>query len=166
MRKIRTIRAVAIIGAAYLDLLLRDVITTRLLPDHKLMTELFENRGPLQDFGSRIQVAYALRVCGRAAYKDLRIIKDIRNAFAHSAEPMDFSHKDVTKLCDDLWYPKKIAVLKEPEPHTPREKYIRAIYLLASFFFQDMTRWKRSVGRDPLASPVINLMASGPTNGT
>ena len=99
--------------------MLRDVIAARLLPDDQLMTELFENRGPLQEFGSRIQIALALGVCGFAAHHDLRIIKDARNAFAHSAEAMDFSHQDVARLCDTLWYPKIISVMKRPDPALP-----------------------------------------------
>jgi hypothetical protein len=99
----QTDRGVAIIGAAYVDLVLRDAITAKLVPDDKLMQVLFENRGPLQDFGARIQVTYALRACGRAAYDDLKIIKDIRNAFAHSAEAIDFNRQDIARLCANLW---------------------------------------------------------------
>jgi len=47
----QTDRGVAIIGAAYVDLVLRDVIAARLIRDDELMGLLFENRGPLQDFG-------------------------------------------------------------------------------------------------------------------
>lgn len=136
----QTDRGVAIIGAAYVDLVLRDAIATRLLPDASLMAELFENRGPLQEFGSRIQVAFALSVCGPAAYHDLRTIKDIRNAFAHSAEAMDFHHQDVARLCGTLWYPKTISVPNRPNPHTPRQQYIRAIELLTDLFLHDLMR--------------------------
>jgi hypothetical protein len=130
----QTDRAVAIIGAAYVDLVLRTAITAKLLPDDKLMEELFENRGPLQEFGSRIQVAFAFRVCGAAAHHDLRTIKDIRNAFAHSAEAMDFDHQDITRLCETLWYPKRISYRNDPNPRTPRQQYIRAIALLTDLF--------------------------------
>jgi hypothetical protein len=49
-RPAQTDRGVAIIGAAYVDLVLRDAITARLRDDEKLMTLLFEDRGPLQAF--------------------------------------------------------------------------------------------------------------------
>jgi DNA-binding MltR family transcriptional regulator len=61
-----------------------------------------ENRGPLQVFGARIQIAFAIGIYGRHAYEDLCIVKDIRNAFAHSADAMDFSHSDVAERCKDF----------------------------------------------------------------
>jgi hypothetical protein len=51
----QTDRGVAIIGAAFVDLVLLEAITTRLASrDAKLIKELFEDRGPLQPFGARI----------------------------------------------------------------------------------------------------------------
>jgi DNA-binding MltR family transcriptional regulator len=136
----QTDRAVAIIGAAYVDLVLRDAITARLLSNDELMENLFENRGPLQEFGSRIQLAFALKIFGRAAYRDLRAIKDIRNAFAHSADAMDFNHQDIARLCDGLWYPRKIQYKNRPKPATPREFYVRAVALITDLLHQDSLR--------------------------
>lgn len=140
-----------------MSIVLRDIIAARLLPDVKLMGELFENRGPLQDFGARIHLAYALRLYGLAAYNDLRVIKDIRNAFAHSAEAMDFNHQDVARLCGVLWYPQRISVTNRPDPQTPRQKYIRAITLLTEIFLEDRRRQDQGMSREPL------IMATGPS---
>lgn len=152
----QTDRAVAIVGAAFVDLVLRDVISAKLLPDDKIMTELFENRGALQDFGSRVTLAYALRLCGSAAYHDLRSIKDIRNAFAHSAEAMDFRHQDVARLCGELWYPKTISISKRPAPDTSRKLYITAIELLTDLFLDNSVRQQSGM------PPDFSLMAPGP----
>jgi hypothetical protein len=149
-------RAVAIIGAAYFDLVLRDIIAAKLLPDAELMRTLFEDRGPLQDFGARIHLAYALRLFGRAAYDDLRVIKNIRNAFAHSAEAMDFNQPDVTRSCGSLCYPQMISVRNQPDPHTSRQEYLRAIELLTEIFLEDQMRQDRGMSREPL------IMATGP----
>lgn len=153
----QTDRAVAILGAAYVDLVLRQAITARLLSDEKLTDELFENRGPLQDFGSRIQVAFALEVYGRAAYQDLRAIKDIRNAFAHSADAMDFNHEDVARLCGTLWYPQKIQYQNRPKPMTPRQRYVRAVAVLTDLLHEDLLRRKRGMPGVP------EIMAPGPS---
>lgn len=152
----QTDRAVAIIGAAYMDLVLRQAITARLLPDDKLLNDLFENRGPLQEFGSRIQIALALNVCGRAAHHDLRKIKEIRNAFAHSAEAIDFQNQGVALLCQALWYPKRIHYAKHPDPKTPRLQYVRAISLLTELFLEDLRRQQHGITREFL------IMAPGP----
>jgi hypothetical protein len=138
----QTDRGAAIVGAAYVDLVLREAITARLIDNTALMNTLFENRGPLQDFGARIQVAFALGVYGTRAYKDLCIIKDVRNAFAHSAEAMDFDHADVQRLCDGLWFPRKIRIETRPMPATAKERYIRGIELLTDGLYDDMRRMK------------------------
>src|SRR5712672_3321818 len=86
----QTDRGVGIIGAAYVDLVLLEAITSRLARrDAGLIKLLFE--GPLQSFSSRIHLGYALGIYGGGVYADLKKIKDIRNAFAHSAEDIDFA---------------------------------------------------------------------------
>lgn len=146
----QTDRAVAIVGAAYVDLVLRDAITARLLADEKLMNELFENRGPLQDFWARVQVAFALQIIGRGAYEDFRVIKNIRNAFAHSADALDFNQQDVAQLCERLWYPKEFPFNNRPEPTTPRGLYIRAVSLLTQLMLDNLLRRKRGMQDDAL----------------
>jgi DNA-binding MltR family transcriptional regulator len=141
----QTDRGAAIIGAAYVDLVLREAITARMLSVPDVITLLFENRGPLQDFGARIQIGVALGVYGRRAYKDLCIIKDIRNAFAHSAEAMDFTRVDVARLCTSLWYPEKIQYHNRPKPTTPKELYVRAIELLTDGLHENLMRRGRGM---------------------
>lgn len=138
----QTDRGVAIVGAAYVDIVLREAITARLCDLSDIMKLLFENRGPLQDFGSRIQMAFALGAYGRRAYSDLLIIKDIRNAFAHSAEAMDFDHSDVARLCKGLWFPQHIHYGKRPMPSAGKELFIRAIELLTDGLYENLNRQK------------------------
>jgi hypothetical protein len=126
--KRQTDRGVAIIATAFLDLLLRHAIEKRMRLDPELHDLIFENRGPLQEFFSRIQVAFALK------YIDLRILKDIRNAFAHSAEALDFNQEDIAKKCRELWFPRHIFYEGETvatAPSTPRDLFIRSMSLIA-----------------------------------
>ena len=160
----QTDRGAAIVGAAYVELVLREAITARMadLPD--IMKLLFENRGPLQDFGARIQAAYALGIYGRQAYHDLCIIKEIRNAFAHSAAAMDFDHEDVTRRCSKLWFPQKINYGKDPMPSTAKQRFIRAVELLADGLHENLGRQKAGLPLSqflmmgtPSAKPTGNL---------
>jgi hypothetical protein len=138
----QTDRGAAIVGGAYVDLVVREALTAKMSDVPDIISTLFENRGALQDFGARIQLALVLGVYGNRAYKDLCIIKDIRNAFAHSAEAMDFTHDDVTKLCDRLWFPQKIRYGERSMPATAKEKYIRAVELLTDGLHDDIRRIK------------------------
>jgi len=152
----QTDRAVAIVGAAYVDLVLRDAITTRfVITDTKLMNEIFEDRGPLQDFGARIKAAYALGIYGKAAFSDLGKITQIRNAFAHSADALDFNQQDVTRICQSLWYPQKIQYTGRAAPATPRLIYTRAIALITDLLHSDRLRRKKGMDGEAI------LMAPG-----
>ena len=138
----QTDQGAAIVGAAYIDLVVREALTARMgdLPD--IVTLLFDNRGPLQDFGARIQLAFAIGIIGHGAYTDLCIIKDVRNAFAHSAEAMDFDHAGVTARCSGLWFAKTILYDKRPKPSTAKERFIRTIELLADGLHENIMRHK------------------------
>lgn len=149
----QTARGAAIAGTAYLDLLLRSVLEKKMRPYAQLQDLLFENRGPLQDFSSRIQIAFAFHVIGSGAYIDLCILRDIRNAFAHSVEPLDFDRHDIAAKCENLWYPRRIQYANSPAPKTPRELFIRAI----EFLVDGLIEIESKPGLIPLPSDFIQL---------
>jgi DNA-binding MltR family transcriptional regulator len=129
--KAQTPRGAAIAGTALLDLLLRTAIESLMRQDQEIQNLLFENRGALQDFSARIQVAFAFKIIGSGAYLDLCILRDIRNAFAHSAEAFDFERPDIAEKCKALWYPHHVRYEKWPETETSRDTYTLAVMLLA-----------------------------------
>lgn len=129
-------RGAAIAGTAYLDLLLRATIETLLRPDKDVRLALFENRGALGDFSSRIHTAFALRLIGGGAYGDLQILRQIRNAFAHSAEAFDFERADVAVLCGSLWFPRHVDFKGKPRPTTARGTYTRSVEMIAQGLYE------------------------------
>lgn len=150
MREISTAsqsdRAVAIIGAAIVDLVLLDALTSRMARhDDKVIEQLFGDGGQLQPYGARIQLGYLLGIYAVGVFQDLRAVKDIRNAFAHSAETMDFNHPDISRLTAALNLPKKIHYRGQPDPTTSRERYVRAVELVTDLLLHDMTL--RAAGR-------------------
>jgi hypothetical protein len=47
--------------------------------------------GPLSTFSAKIRLGYALAILGPATYKDLDIMRSVRNDFAHTAGPISFT---------------------------------------------------------------------------
>jgi hypothetical protein len=129
--KRQTDRGAAIAGTAYLDLLLRETLERHMRPDEALQNELFENRGALQDFSARIKVTFALKLIGSGAYLDLCALRDIRNAFAHSADAFEFEREDLAALCAGLWFPNNIRYENTPPPKKAREFFLRGVEMLA-----------------------------------
>ncbi len=140
--KQQTDRGAAIVGGAYVDMVLREAITARLgnLPD--IVDKLLFERGPLQNFGARIQTAFEIGIFGRRAYDDLCAIKDIRNAFAHTPDTMDFSHTEVAERCKDFWFARNITYPNKPTPSTAKDVFTRTIELLTVFLHDNLSRQK------------------------
>jgi len=140
-------RAVAIIGAAYVDLVLLEAITRQLeRPDPEVINTLFGDGGPLQAFGARIQLGYAMGIYGEGVLQDLRAVKEIRNAFAHCAEALDFDNVDVARLARALIFPRRVQFAGHPKPSTPRELYVTAIELLTDNLLHDISSRARGLG--------------------
>lgn len=60
--------------------------------------KLFDGYGPLHSFSARIDIAYALSLFPNEVFESLRIIKDIRNEFAHAGEERHFETEEVLHL--------------------------------------------------------------------
>ena len=76
-------RAVAIVGAAWVEEALSDAIQSVLQSHSESWKRLFNGNGPLAIFSARIDLARLLGIVTDAIRSDLHIIRDIRNEFAH-----------------------------------------------------------------------------------
>jgi DNA-binding MltR family transcriptional regulator len=63
----------------------------------KLEERLFSGHGPLSTFSGMIDLGYAFELFDTKIYNDLRALKDIRNAFAHSTDALHFDSPELTK---------------------------------------------------------------------
>ena len=58
--------------------------------------------GPLSTFSAKIDFAFALGLYNKPTRKNLHIIRNIRNQFSHSTEPMKFENESISVLCRKL----------------------------------------------------------------
>jgi hypothetical protein len=100
-------RAVAIVGPAFLDILLCDTLIEFMVDDHKQVQRLLQPEGPLGTYGSRITACYCLGLIGPIITSDLRIVGKIRNRFAHDLRA-DFSDQKIGQWCRDLRWHKEV----------------------------------------------------------
>jgi DNA-binding MltR family transcriptional regulator len=145
-------RATAIIGAAFLDNHLRLLLSQFFVDNPKVVNELLgggEGDAPLSSFGPRITTAYALGLLGVDELHDLRIIKNLRNVFAHGLQGLSFSQPDIEVECSKL---KAFEVLHGIKPElairSARDRYILSVELLANqiaFKNNDVMKERRSV---------------------
>lgn len=63
--------------------------------DDQTWAMLIADNGPLRSFYTKIAMGYALGVYDKGMYNDLNIVRNIRNAFAHSKKLIQFDHPAV-----------------------------------------------------------------------
>lgn len=94
-------RAMAILGVAYLDDLLRESILS-LLVEGDVSDNLFRGYGPLATLSARIDMAFVLGLFGEGERRELNLLRKIRNEFAHSTEIHSFDAAPVRDWCSHL----------------------------------------------------------------
>lgn len=91
-----TDRSAAIIAAGVIEGLLEKIIIHKLTnKDSNLVGQLFNNRGPMSDFHSKILIASAFGIISKNAEQDLTKIKTIRNVFAHAIHAISFDIPEI-----------------------------------------------------------------------
>lgn len=97
-----TDRGAALVGAALLDKQLLDLLKSHLLKN-KESTELLEGgTAPLGTFSARIKANYCLGLITDLEYRELQLIRKIRNEFAHQAHGLSFENERIASLCAQL----------------------------------------------------------------
>jgi hypothetical protein len=102
-------RAAAIVLGALVERATEKLLRNNMRQDGGV-NELFKPSGLLGDFGSKVQIGYSLRLFGSQTKKDLTIIRHLRNQFAHSRKPIEFTTPVVKRCCDELILPESPGV--------------------------------------------------------
>lgn len=113
-------RAVAIIGPAYLDHLLSDILIEFMIDDEKEVAKLLQPEGPLGTYGSRVSACYCLGLIGGIVKTDLKLVGKIRNNFAHDIRA-SFSSPRVSQWCRALHWHKELTMREPLQDATDRD---------------------------------------------
>jgi hypothetical protein len=97
-------RAIAIVGPAFLDTLLDNILIEFMVDDIREVNELLKPDGALGSWGNRVRVYYCLGLIGEIVTTDLKFVGRIRNRFAHDLRA-DFSDPRISQWCQQLrWH--------------------------------------------------------------
>lgn len=114
-------RAVAIVGPAFLDTLITEILNNFLVDDESEVQRLVRPEGPLGTFGAKVSACYCLGLIGETITADLRIVARIRNRFAHDLL-VTFSDPQIEGWCRALrWH--KEAMGNPPHEATTRDLF-------------------------------------------
>jgi len=88
--------------AAFLEYSLGKALSIFLL-DNKASKDLIEGfNAPLGTFSSRIKACFSLGLINEKQYKDLEILRKVRNKFSHSWENMSLEDEDISRQISHL----------------------------------------------------------------
>ncbi|MGQ0280357.1 hypothetical protein ACT17R_17095 [Sphingopyxis sp. Q841] len=91
-------RTAAIVGASLVESALEHLLVAAVQSNARTLKQrLFENRGPLSDFNSKILIAQAFGLIAERVADDMQRIRRIRNCFAHARLPVTFEEPLVAK---------------------------------------------------------------------
>ncbi len=126
-----TDRAVGIVGATMLESQLEALLSHHMSHlDVDTKNKLFNAYGPLSSFSAKIKIAYAFKLCSKAIYKDLDIIRDIRNTFAHARKVAEFKVPENSAACFLLSYSSE----RKPENYSQFDARTRYIYHISNVY--------------------------------
>jgi len=99
-------RGVVLISASFLEEALEALLRARFSirhPKSKSSTNpLFDTFGPLHSFSGKVKICYAMDLIGKWMYRDLEIVRNLRNDFAHSVGAARFDLPESVQLTKRL----------------------------------------------------------------
>lgn len=100
-------RGAAILLTSWLEEELADCLKSKFINIQNNATNVFQRNGPLSTLSSKIEISYLLGFISEENYKNLKIIKRVRNEFAHSLldkkeNPINFESEHIKNRCYSL----------------------------------------------------------------
>lgn len=140
----QTDRAAALIAASFLEDRLEELIKTKFVEDNNLLSRMFKGYGPLASFSAKIDISVLMGLNDEAIAEMLRVIKNIRNDFAHDIRPIDFNTQKIRDKVNsipdietpkinifgderDAWSENLIEQILDGQKKGPRQKYMSAV---------------------------------------
>lgn len=99
-------RGQVLISASMIDDLLLRTLKSFLIEGKSSDKLLTGFNAPLGTFSARQEAAFAMGLLSMEEYKDIKIIREIRNGFAHSIS-ISFNDKSIQAKCDELSFAAK-----------------------------------------------------------
>ncbi|SDN84685.1 hypothetical protein [Ensifer sp. YR511] len=91
----------ALVAASALENFLEKAIKARMPHlNNELAGKLFDGYGPFATFSAKIDTAYAMAIIDRSVFKDIHVVREIRNVFAHpdGAAIVTFAHPKLDRI--------------------------------------------------------------------
>jgi hypothetical protein len=145
-------RAAAILAVSFLEDRLAALLQAWLVDEPNIVSKMFGGSGPLATFLAKIDMGLLLGILEKSRHRELHLIRDIRNKFAHGLEALTFETPRIRDQCENFSPPTfstppymdaaELEKIKQTDfdrwmvewisaassgPDTPRERYLIAV---------------------------------------
>ena len=93
---------IALVTVAVVDEWLQRLLLAAMRPISDTVAKRIFGNGPLSDVAPKADVAYAFSLIDERTLTRLRVLKSIRNIFAHTTEPLNFTSPEIVNECRGL----------------------------------------------------------------
>jgi hypothetical protein len=116
-------RGLPLVGGALIDELLQESLRAFFIASTTVDKLLDEATGPLATFSARSKTCFVLGLIDAHEYREVELIRKIRNEFAHAKHGKTFSDDRIRDLCFNL----KSNVPEGYSVEDPRSRFISAV---------------------------------------
>lgn len=96
-------RGCALVCGSFVEAGVRMAVSARMVADVSVLAQIMTDASaPLSTFSAKIKAGLALGMYGPKTAKNLALVKDIRNTFAHALRPLSFDHPTIAAACQKL----------------------------------------------------------------
>lgn len=122
---------------AYIDRLLRAMLTRR---DDKTWQDMVGENGPLKTFFSKSVLAYGLALIDEDQKANVNVVRNIRNAFAHSRHVLTFRNELIIRELKSAKIPKNLPAAEQEQlrnviaaaEEDPQLSYVGLCFIIVS----------------------------------
>ncbi len=129
-------RAGAIVAGAYLDELLRELLSASMIKQKSAVDDLLGSETkmdrPLSSFSSRIRASFCMGLISNSEHADLKHIRAVRNRFAHAQHGCSFADPQVVKSSRALVLPRLVTEMNVPPVDGERNWFNLSVALCAA----------------------------------
>ncbi|WP_339192372.1 MltR family transcriptional regulator [Paenibacillus sp. FSL E2-0230] len=125
-----TDRASAVLSASFLENLLEDYLRKFMITE-KMVDNLFNGQGAFATFSSRISTCYALKYIPQNVYRDLDLIRKIRNYFAHNMNDASFDDEEIKNRINSFDFIR--AAKFDIDKNSNKEKFLMTVGYITLF---------------------------------
>ena len=129
-----TDRGAALVGAALIDERIKRLLNSHFVECKQSKEIINGSNAPLGTLNARVKLAYCLGLITEFEYKEIEVVRKVRNEFAHKVHGLTFNDQKVHDLCQNLMANTPDGKRFEGDP---RQLYINSVILTS------MSLWYR-----------------------